>query len=277
MSKKTLILLVCLWSVLHAQDMPINSETQSLSDLEAKESVDSEAKGAVPSLDSYSEELKIEGKIKQQQLKKQVLGSELDNSPSFLNKYGQLKKQAQEGDVEAQMKMAMIFLKGEKGVQADPKTALKWYQKAAAQGNFLAFYAIGQCYEVGKGVSQDMTKAFQWYQKAAENIKEAALKAGEMAEKGVGVLQDFKLAKSLYKGWALQGDAEALFRLGKLYYYGEGVEQNLVKSYVFFAKAAAQGHQKGLQMRELTSQSMRSSELLNAKKEALKPLTASDI
>ena len=55
-----------------------------------------------------------------------------------------------------------------KGVPQDHKEALKWYQKAAEQGNASAQGNLGDMYEFGKGVTQDYAEALNWYRKAAD-------------------------------------------------------------------------------------------------------------
>ncbi|KOR29056.1 hypothetical protein TI05_15780, partial [Achromatium sp. WMS3] len=49
----------------------------------------------------------------------------------------------------------------------DYKEALKWFRKAAAQGNFYAQRQIGIMYSKGQGVPQNYKKALTWYRKAA--------------------------------------------------------------------------------------------------------------
>ena len=44
---------------------------------------------------------------------------------------------------------------------------MKWYQKAAAQGNASAQNRIGDLYYNGNGVKQDYEEALKWYRKAA--------------------------------------------------------------------------------------------------------------
>ena len=44
---------------------------------------------------------------------------------------------------------------------------MKWYRKAAEQGNATAQYNIGVCYDNGYGVTKDYAEAVKWYRKAA--------------------------------------------------------------------------------------------------------------
>jgi TPR repeat protein len=47
--------------------------------------------------------------------------------------------------------------------------ALKWYRKAAAQGDPDAQNGLGQMYEDGEGVQQDYIEGAKWYRMAAEH------------------------------------------------------------------------------------------------------------
>ena len=58
--------------------------------------------------------------------------------------------------------------KDDKGVEQDDRQAVKWYRKAAEQGNADAQKALGRMYENGKGVKQDDREAAKWFRKAAE-------------------------------------------------------------------------------------------------------------
>ena len=54
------------------------------------------------------------------------------------------------------------------GVPQDYKQAVKWYTKAAEQGNAEAQYNLALVYANGQGVPQDYKQAAKWYTKAAE-------------------------------------------------------------------------------------------------------------
>ena len=58
----------------------------------------------------------------------------------------------------------------------DYEGAMKWYQKAAAQGYAQAEYNIGILYFYGVGVERDEAKAREWWEKAAERGHEGAKK-----------------------------------------------------------------------------------------------------
>ncbi len=51
---------------------------------------------------------------------------------------------------------------------------MKWFRKAAEQGNAVAQCKLGQCYHNGEGVEQDYAEALKWYRKAADQGFELA-------------------------------------------------------------------------------------------------------
>lgn len=54
------------------------------------------------------------------------------------------------------------------GVKKDYAEAVKWYHKAAAQGDAYGQCSLGDCYYNGKGVDKDEAEAIRWYRKAAD-------------------------------------------------------------------------------------------------------------
>lgn len=112
-------------------------------------------------------------------------------------------RKAKHGDKEAQCRVAKVYYDEEKNYEE----AVKWYHKAAEQGNADAQYTLGLCYAKGQVVEQDYPKAVKWYRKAAE-----------------------------------QGNAAAQNNLGWCYYYGQGEEQNYAEAVKWFNKAAEQGN-----------------------------------
>lgn len=54
----------------------------------------------------------------------------------------------------------------EKGGERNYKEAVKWYQKAAEQGNRYAQHALGDRYHNGEGVEQNYVEAVKWLSKS---------------------------------------------------------------------------------------------------------------
>ena len=59
------------------------------------------------------------------------------------------------------------------GVEKDEAESVKWYRKAAEQGNADAQYNLGCCYDNGHGVEKDQVEAYAFYNLAAISIQNA--------------------------------------------------------------------------------------------------------
>lgn len=90
----------------------------------------------------------------------------------------------------------------------DHAEAVRWFRKAAEQGNSDGEYYVGRAYDSGKGVPEDKALAVKWYRKAAENgLAIAQYMLGHAYETGEGVAKDeieayayFNLAGATEKG-----------------------------------------------------------------------------
>ena len=91
------------------------------------------------------------------------------------------------------------------GVPKDYVEAVKWWRKAAEQGDVFAQYNLGLSYRNGCGVPEDDTEAVKWFRKAAE-----------------------------------QGDARAQNMLGAMYHDGDGVPKDDVEAYAWLSLSVAQ-------------------------------------
>ena len=102
-----------------------------------------------------------------------------------------LKVAAVKGKKGAQYRLARCYDKGH-GVAENNALAVKWYQKAAAQGHAKAQYHLGKAYLLGKkGLTVDKQKAKTLLTKALKDKKDGA-----------------KLREKLRKD-AAEGDTEA--------------------------------------------------------------------
>ena len=78
-----------------------------------------------------------------------------------------LTKDANAGDIEAQIQLADLYEQGF-GVSLDHGQAAYWYRKAAEQGASKAQSRLGQMYLRGIGVPEDPEQAADWLSKSAE-------------------------------------------------------------------------------------------------------------
>ena len=103
-----------------------------------------------------------------------------------------IQERAEAGDAEAQSNLGVMYEKGE-GVPKDYVEAVKWYRKAAEQGD-----AYGQ------------KQLVKWYRKAAEQgVAIAQVNLGWMYDNGEGVPKDSSEATKWYRKAAKQGNADA--------------------------------------------------------------------
>jgi len=77
-----------------------------------------------------------------------------------------LKQKAQNGDMNAALRLGWSYLGG-KGVPRDDQQAANWFHLAATKGSRDAEFALGYLYEQGRGVERDYRKAIQSYFAAA--------------------------------------------------------------------------------------------------------------
>ncbi len=83
----------------------------------------------------------------------------------------------------------------------------------------------------------DETKAREWYEKAKNGDAEAMFNLGVMYYNGEGVAKDYGKAREWYGKAAENGDATAMFFLGLMYYNGKGVPKDYVWAYVYYTLA----------------------------------------
>ena len=170
-------------------------------------------------------------------------------------KYEQLfdlsKKLAHKGNPYAQFFIGNIYAQGIGDVPINPEEAIKWWKKAAEQGNEEAQHNLGVLYEKGwvmykrgwKVVpDKDYTKSVQWYTKAAEQgnmYSQYNLGLMLMHEKGKGIHININEIIKWWKEAAKQGSKRAQFALGLIHYvYLEEYEEGLD----FWKKLVQQGH-----------------------------------
>ncbi|KXB91570.1 tetratricopeptide repeat protein [Megasphaera hutchinsoni] len=120
-------------------------------------------------------------------------------------------KAADQGDPDARNRMDELQKK-----QKEQK-AIEGYKKKAEQGDAEAQNYLGGCYRNGKGVEKDDVKAVEWYQKAADQGYAAAqYQLGVCYEEGKGVVRDYATAIKWYQKAADQGNVFSRNRINEL-------------------------------------------------------------
>lgn len=147
---------------------------------------------------------------------------------------------AKAGDAVAQMKIGTYYRWGMgMGVQIDLDESIKWYRKAAEQGEINAQFDLACMYDNGEGVPQDYFEAVKWYQMAADEKwlfphPDAQNNLGTHYAKGEGVPRDYKKALLFYQKAAERGRGRAQCNLGAAYELGQGTLVDYVKAYAWW-------------------------------------------
>ncbi|MGY8436295.1 sel1 repeat family protein, partial [Klebsiella pneumoniae] len=101
---------------------------------------------------------------------------------------------------------------------SDRYSTLTRLKSAGENGDVEAQYALGLMYLYGEILDVDYQQAKIWYEKAAtQNDPRAQVKLGLMYANGLGVNQDYQQAKSWYEKASVQNDVDAQFLLGEMY------------------------------------------------------------
>eukprot|EP00241_Pyramimonas_parkeae_P006044 CAMPEP_0114225094 /NCGR_PEP_ID=MMETSP0058-20121206/469_1 /TAXON_ID=36894 /ORGANISM="Pyramimonas parkeae, CCMP726" /LENGTH=412 /DNA_ID=CAMNT_0001335637 /DNA_START=255 /DNA_END=1493 /DNA_ORIENTATION=+ len=147
------------------------------------------------------------------------------------------------GNSDAQFSFGALYDNGSGGYEEDPKEAVAWYQRSAAQGNHLALNRLGSMYEIGRGVPENVQEALRcWRRAAAQGNPHAHVALGDMYREGLGVEDDPRIALKHYTVACDQGHPDAQHAMGEMYSNGLGVTQHLLKAEQLFRSAARQQH-----------------------------------
>lgn len=150
------------------------------------------------------------------------------------------RKAAEAGNVEAMQKFSKFLYVGI-GISADPNQSIIWRTKAAEAGNIEAMIALADMY--GKGTSsafpKNDTEALRWYRRAAEQGDTFGMSmVGTFYYNGRGVSESNEEAVAWWRKAAAAGDTDVMFVLGRSYAKGEGVPASEEQAIYWWRKAA---------------------------------------
>ncbi len=120
-------------------------------------------------------------------------------------------------------------------------------EKVLREGEPAEQFKIGLMYSKGRGVAQNFAEAVKWFGKAAEQGNaDAQSNLGFMYGMGIGVLKDYVEAVKWYRKAAEQGNANAQYHLSFSKYVGKGMIKDTTESYFWaiLAEKFAQGKLK---------------------------------
>lgn len=147
-----------------------------------------------------------------------------------------LEKAASSGDSLADRKMADSLF------ETDPAEALKYYEKAAANGDHEAAYIGALMYDENLEVRPNTEKMVSLMRQAAENGHAAAqADYGLWVYQGRGVQADMAVAADWFRKSAEGGDIEGQFLYAFTLAKGEGVTQNYEEAYYWLLKSGESG------------------------------------
>ena len=144
----------------------------------------------------------------------------------------------------------MLYCNGKLG-EANYSEGIKWYLKAAEQGDTFSQCTIGEFYAEGKVVQQNYYEAVKWYEKAARQGSGWGKKQlAYCYRNGTGVQQNMQKYFNLLKEavdeerkstdfiFTQDCDAVAFRELGKCYFWGIGTNNNSYEAHELFQVAA---------------------------------------
>ena len=158
----------------------------------------------------------------------------------------------------------------------DKKSKLEDFQKAeqlllteSKSGNVLAIHDLGKLYSTEKLGTKDKEKSFAYYKEALQGFMEIEpdsdfifshepkyegqivkpvdmrsyvwYRIGKMFCYGLGTEQDYEKAFEWFERSAKQKNKFAQFSLANLYYYGSGIEKDLSQAFLWYQRSSSQG------------------------------------
>lgn len=102
------------------------------------------------------------------------------------------RKAARNGHTDAMVNIGRFFEQGY-GVLPDLRIASEYYWRAGSRGNIEGKYAYAVCLRDGKGVEKNPRKALKWFEECAEqNYKDSALQVSELKKTAGSAPSEFK-------------------------------------------------------------------------------------
>jgi len=175
---------------------------------------------------------------------------------------------ANQGNIDAQRIIGLMYLNGQGGVKQNLTVALFWLLQAAKQECAEAQYKVGEIYSTNNKFD-NYRNAFIWTRSAAilghvearsrlkqlrtftlykldhpshQTYLNVLLNTEKRYQEQVGFpINRGKTVEELEQSTE-QESGETEYRLGLLYLHGEGINEDNVKAFTYFKNAAANGH-----------------------------------
>ena len=163
---------------------------------------------------------------------------------------------AEHGNATAQFNLGAFYLNGQ-GVPKDEKQAYEWFAKSAAQGNARALQILQNAAAKGNESAKNELNKIQpkpasapaQAQAPSQQAPAAPDEKTLMTEANTALAQkDYNAAFPKFLALAQQGNAIAQFNVGVFYINGQGVRKDEKQAYEWFAKSAAQGNARAIEV-----------------------------
>ncbi len=149
------------------------------------------------------------------------------------------------GVAAAQLVYGQMLLDGVETV-ADPRGALAWFTRAAAQHDMMALNMVGRCYDLGWGTPIDKARAAACYRvAAASGLDWAMYNYATLLALGEGVAEDKAGALDWLEKAAAMGNAKAVNFVGSFAEDGWVHPRDMARAAHCYARAAAGGDFRG--------------------------------
>jgi uncharacterized protein len=122
---------------------------------------------------------------------------------------------------------------------SEPADAVPKLRYLAESGSPMGMIFFGHAYRAGTGVAKDLTEAEKWYRRAADRGSVLGL-----YELGKLYLEQTRYAeaKDAFRFASAAGYSPATYYLGRMYWFGFGVEKDVGRAKTLWEDAAANGH-----------------------------------
>jgi TPR repeat protein len=151
------------------------------------------------------------------------------------------RRAAEQGNADAQNALAVAYAEGVDGPR-NLDAARRLWEEAAKQGHAAAQYNLASLLAATAQTKGDMATAAEWLRRAAEGDPDAQYFLGNLYYNGEGVPRRQDEAVRLWRQAAAQGHADSAFSLGEAYLHGTAVPVDLVEAEKWMRKATSQGH-----------------------------------
>ena len=150
-----------------------------------------------------------------------------------------ISRQAEEGNIDAQLTLGYMYLYGKDGVEKNYDKAFKYYNMAAKQNDSVAINNVGSLYFSGIGTPRSLSKAAAMFEKASQlGNTEAAVNLSFIYLTKDSAMNNPQAAIQLLKSASEAGNPTAKFMLGYAYFKGFIVEKNYKKAMALIREAA---------------------------------------